>query len=578
MIAGTVNKLLTRAGRTVSPGAIFTKELRVASRRRRYYLLRFAYVAMLASVIAILWSHSYTAGGTHQPGYLSEVGKAIVRSVAWFQFIAAHVMAAVLLSDGISVEIRQRTLGLLATTPLTALRIAADKLFSKLWHVVLLLAISLPVLAIVRVFGGVPWSFVIATTGVTITATLFVGAISLFFSTIHYHPLSVMWRTAALYVILFMIVPAVAVPTALKVPFAPLMAMQAASDFMAGSLGAMRYLAYWPVNCGLMLFLTFLTLLATAYRIRRIATNPSVSGGRIGRQKKRTPPQNIKRKPSPAELRKAIRRVHGAPLVWKELRFYMPAGRKQTILASMAVAAVIASSYAGMGSQDMLDYAPTHLLYGQVYFWCGAIVLGLLAPRAITTERSGGTLTLLLTTPISDGRIVLAKAIGVFRQAMPAWIVLFAHLVLFVAMGVIHPAVLPLMAIVSLSTGLFLTGVGLYWSTRLHSSVSAVIASAAVVAVAWILPGFLLTMATAPGEVTVSRYAIGMTPAVQVAVTVQGCVNGDGGGFGREFIWPSEILGLKDTTFMVLQSLTVHAFAGLLFAWRAKALLRQKLF
>ena len=73
--------------------------------------------------------------------------------------------------------------------------------------------------------------------------------------------------------------------------------------------------------------------------------------------------------------------------MWKELRFYMPARRKETVLASLAVAAVVAWSYAGMAAGDMLDFGPVHVLYGQVYFWSGALVLGVLAAGAITAER-----------------------------------------------------------------------------------------------------------------------------------------------------------------------------------------------
>ncbi|MHC4645357.1 MAG: ABC transporter permease [Planctomycetota bacterium] len=168
-----VSKLLSLSWLT---GPIFGKELRVSSRRRRNYVLRFGYLALLTVFLILLWVNvvDYYGSGLNRTAQMAEAGKIIIVFIVWFQFCATQLVAIIMLSTSISDEIYNRTLGVLMTTPVSSFQIVAGKLFSKLLQLILLLAISLPLLAVVRVFGGVPC--------VTLTAVIFVGSVSLFFS------------------------------------------------------------------------------------------------------------------------------------------------------------------------------------------------------------------------------------------------------------------------------------------------------------------------------------------------------------------------------------------------------------
>ena len=113
---------------------------------------------------------------------MSEVGKIVTAAIVWFQFIMAQLLTAILLSEAIATEIRHRTLDALLVTPISDVQIVMDKLVSGLLQLVLLLAISLPLLAIIRVFGGVPWSFLVCGLCLTFATAVLVGALSLFLS------------------------------------------------------------------------------------------------------------------------------------------------------------------------------------------------------------------------------------------------------------------------------------------------------------------------------------------------------------------------------------------------------------
>ncbi len=136
---------------------------------------------------------------------MPEASKEIATAIVWFQFIALQLIAVVMLSTSISGELYHGTLGVLMTTPISSTQIVLGKLFSKLLQMGLLLTITMPILAIVRVFGGVPWDYVIWSLCVTATAAAFAGAISLFFSIYSRQVYSVILRTILVCFLLYIV-------------------------------------------------------------------------------------------------------------------------------------------------------------------------------------------------------------------------------------------------------------------------------------------------------------------------------------------------------------------------------------
>jgi ABC-type transport system involved in multi-copper enzyme maturation permease subunit len=161
------------------------KELRVSSRRKRNYALRSAYLLLLTVLIASAWlSTAFTGSGTiaYTISRMGELGKNLILTITWFQFFAAQLVAVVMLSNSISDEIRRGTLDVLMTTPVNSFQIVAGKLLSSLLQLTLLLAISLPLLAILRVLGGMHWDYVVASLSITFTAVLFAGSLTMLLS------------------------------------------------------------------------------------------------------------------------------------------------------------------------------------------------------------------------------------------------------------------------------------------------------------------------------------------------------------------------------------------------------------
>ncbi|MGB2821648.1 MAG: ABC transporter permease subunit, partial [Phycisphaerae bacterium] len=167
-------------------GPIFTKELRVSSRRRRNFVLRAVYLAVLTAFVALVWMGSvkWSVYGSYayRIAHMEQAGKTIIASVVWFQFIAVLLVTVIMLSTSISEEVYHRTLGVLMTTPINSFQVVIGKLLSKMLQLIVLLAMSLPLLAVVRVLGGVPWYFVVSGLCITLATGVFFASVTMFFS------------------------------------------------------------------------------------------------------------------------------------------------------------------------------------------------------------------------------------------------------------------------------------------------------------------------------------------------------------------------------------------------------------
>ncbi|MBI5725287.1 MAG: ABC transporter permease subunit [Planctomycetes bacterium] len=187
-------------------GPIFSKEVRTASRRGQYYWLRLCYIGLLAAYVATVWTGAVedvnpaTAEGQAR---IAHAGKTIVGSIVWFQFLAMQIFAIVLMSDSISGEITGRTITVLMTTPITSLQIVAGKLLGGMLHIFLLLAISLPLLAILRVLGGIPWDYLAAGLCLTLCASLLAGTLTMLLSVRIRQPYVTIMLAAAIAIIFF---------------------------------------------------------------------------------------------------------------------------------------------------------------------------------------------------------------------------------------------------------------------------------------------------------------------------------------------------------------------------------------
>lgn len=472
-------------------GPIFDKEMRVSSRRRRNYVLRFLYVVTFTLLLTLLWAEwvPYHSTSAYQSSRMARAGQAIVGTVLWFEFITAQVIAIVMLSTSISDEIYHRTLGVLMTTPIGSFQIVIGKLLSRLLQLVLLLAISLPLLAIVRVFGGVPWDVLVVGLCVTLTTTLFVGALSLFFSIFTRRPYAAILTTIVALGFLFALLPLL-VAFLVYYPAEPTAAFQRGVTYinpyvvmvkLTQSLywGRVNALAGWQMHCGVMLGVSSLVLLLSVALVRRAALRQAMGQtGLWSGQAARGPEQDT------AVGR--VRRVIGPPVLWKECRTPLLGKHKlRSIVVGLLLAGALAMTYLFCYAEQNLGDKDTHVAYMVVYFVVGLLFTTVLPATCIASEKESQTWPLLLATSIGEGQILAGKFGGVLRRCALAWSLLFLHVLAFAMVGYIHPLAILQLGIVVAWVVAFLSCTGLYFSARFKHATTAVIANMTLAATVW---------------------------------------------------------------------------------------------
>lgn len=140
-------------------GAVGVKELRGRMRGRRAFVILSLYLILLAGfawMVELLMERSYVTGfGGNATLATAAIGQGIFVSLLMLETLLVAFLAPMATAGAISLEREKQTLEMLAATPITSAAIVLGKLLSALIYVWLLIAASIPLTAVVFVFGGV---------------------------------------------------------------------------------------------------------------------------------------------------------------------------------------------------------------------------------------------------------------------------------------------------------------------------------------------------------------------------------------------------------------------------------------
>ena len=139
----------------LSLGPVMRYELITSSRRRRYYFLRVMYGLLLLyqlSALFRLWEFWHQTGGT-----IDEVQAfaedAFIR-FAGIQGLGLLILIPALVAGIISDEYQRKTLHYLLASRLSSAEIVLGKLAARLVHVVAFVALGLPIVSLLMLYGG----------------------------------------------------------------------------------------------------------------------------------------------------------------------------------------------------------------------------------------------------------------------------------------------------------------------------------------------------------------------------------------------------------------------------------------
>lgn len=206
-------------------GAVSVKELRGRMRGRRAFVVLTVYLVLLGGVawmIELFLERVMTSSFGSFTSASTEIGRGVFIGLMLFETLLVTLLAPAFTAGSISLEREKQTLDLLTATPISSLGIVIGKLLSALTYVFMLIAASIPLTAIVFMFGGVGPDDVLRGYVVLLVTALGFGTVGLFFS-------ALLKRTQAATVLTYVVVIALTLGSILLWGFWTTMIQQADS-------------------------------------------------------------------------------------------------------------------------------------------------------------------------------------------------------------------------------------------------------------------------------------------------------------------------------------------------------------
>jgi ABC-type transport system involved in multi-copper enzyme maturation permease subunit len=463
--------LLDRIGQFSPFGPVVAGELRSGSRRRRNYVLRVVYLAVLFLVLFVWWAGSRDRGyGPTNVAYLAqqqaELGEEFFATFSIFSVIAMALICPILTSSAINVERRRKTLGVLLITPISAWQIVSGKLFARLLTAMCLLGLSLPVVALVRLEGSVEVSQILIGIALATATAISCGALGLLYSVMMDQPAMVILMSYLSLACLYGLTAVIAALTAaLDRPGNGALWLLGIDPivqivFLLSPRGMAGMGIDWIGCVAIQLGLAMLFLTIAAARLRREMQDADILDGLTPRQagkalkkalkeKSQTPPplpsgslfisdafaEELSTNPdevvdpsSPAPSSQSTTRDVGDwPVLWRECRAKLFGPRRNAMLFAIFLSLALLAGYVLSDWRGMADVQTGFAIAFNVVICLAATVI---SATMMTQEKESGAWPLLIATPISGRQIVLSKTAGVGRRMLVLTMLLLAHFLL----------------------------------------------------------------------------------------------------------------------------------------------------
>lgn len=132
---------------------LLTKELNEQAQRRRTYVFRITYAAILFAIACSLFYGNLLRSGATGAGSLGR-GRQLFEWLVYIQFWGILLILPAMTSGSIAIEKERHNLGLLILTGMRSWEIVLQKLLSRLIPMYTFLFLSLPLMAVAYSFGG----------------------------------------------------------------------------------------------------------------------------------------------------------------------------------------------------------------------------------------------------------------------------------------------------------------------------------------------------------------------------------------------------------------------------------------
>ncbi len=495
-------------------GPIFQVELVTAARQRRQYLLRVIYAAIILFVLWVSYSsinraNSYSGDGPLEGNQVSisdlaYTATSFFYAFTWVQLLGIVAIAPVMAVGTIATERERRTIEYLFATDLSNFEIVVGKTFARLVIVGQLVLVSLPILFIFRLLGGIPADLLAASFLIAGSTALVLTSLSVCISVWSARSRDAVMRVyrvlAVVIVIPLMLWPLMLVIQAQglggtwwAIGFADVLAFCSSINPIAVLIQSMPgvfsagvgfhfepvlRMAAWHLSFSIAL----ITLATTA--VRRVHLRDCSRG------------EGIAAKKDHAGLRWYERyrwrpRLGDHAMLWKEA--FAPTAKVRLGIVGVAANAIVVVFALGLTGYffwlalfNSYNFAADEFF---VFATMETVVLGvcfmlLLAARAaglVTIEKERDCWISLLSTPLTGAEIMGAKMLGNLYAARWGYFLLLTTWLLAAFFDARYLLMIPLLTFSFFLCTLFVTNVGLEYSLRSSTSLRAMGAALATV-------------------------------------------------------------------------------------------------
>lgn len=417
-------------------GPVFGREAMIAPRRPRLYVLRGVYATALFILMCTAW---LIVAGTQVIGTVGDMarfGAILFQILAPLQLTLILFLAAIQTAAAVAQEKDRKTFVLLLLTRMSNSELVLGRLFASLLQVTVLLAVSLPILTAVTLFGGVSLPQVFWVAAITAASAIAAGSLG---STL------ALWRektfqTLASTIILIVgwiglwevigaRLDAMGEPAGWVTWFSPARAVTFATRPMLGSLFPSELLGFVLFGCGISLALNALAIARVRVWNPGREVRPRMEEAETSEEAQSLPHAAVHRAPGKS------RPVWRNPILWREMRTWAY-GRKIVVIrvaytliaAAMVLGVLLTGETQAIAMDEGAATIPPLARTLGPFFLASLVLINALAVTAITNERDVKALDLLLVTDLSPKEFLFGKLAGVLyvTRDMVVWPVIAA--------------------------------------------------------------------------------------------------------------------------------------------------------
>jgi ABC-type transport system involved in multi-copper enzyme maturation permease subunit len=552
-------------------GPVLRYELITTARRGRYYLARTIYGSVLLFLLWQQfgsWETANPAGGT--PEVLRRFTESTFIVFARAQLATLLCLLPALVAGVIADEHHRKTLHYLLASRLSSLEIVLGKLGARLVHVGVFMALGLPVVCLLALYGGLDPEKVAAIYFGTFTTVLSVSGLSIFISVLARRPRDAILATYALEAFWLLAPPAIR-EVARYLEDGPLWWVWPVNGvlLMTNPLFLLERVAgpwYWPgwdfpplswsqwpsgplgspfeklflvmVGIHLLVGLLFLSLAIAGLRPLRGSSWPGAEPRKGWWTRLQARAQALSRHRAAAAvarnelLASRLRRpaCGDAPMIWKERHTTLGGGlswlggRPVVLFCGVLLGCylfdvaypVMAGMFRGHGrGGSLLEVNQALRAATAALSALGLLAVAASSAVAITGEREQDTWICLATTLLTPGEVVLGKQFGAVWSARRVGLALLITWAVGILLGAIHPLAALVAAGIAAIAAWFAATVGVLASALARNSTRAL--AATFIALLLLLnygPFSISGVLLSPGEVA----ALGSPPGTHFSL------------------------------------------------------------